>query len=82
MPSCYMQENGKRAVETITNFDIGMKNKEAGMPDIVLMDIQLPEMSGYDATKKIKEINKGLPVIAVTANAMAEEKRKLHGSWM
>ncbi|MBP7498073.1 MAG: response regulator, partial [Bacteroidales bacterium] len=44
--------------------------------DLILMDIQLPEMSGYDATRNIKESNPDIPVIAVTANAMIEEKNK------
>jgi CheY-like chemotaxis protein len=44
--------------------------------DLVLMDIQLPKLDGYEATKKIKKIRKNLPVIAQTAHAM-EEDRKL-----
>jgi len=44
--------------------------------DIVLMDVHLPEMSGLEATGKIKTINMTLPVIAQTANAMSEDKDK------
>ena len=44
--------------------------------DIVLMDVHLPEMSGLEATGRIKEINRTLPVIAQTANAMSEDKEK------
>lgn len=40
---------------------------------LVLMDIQLPDISGYEATKKIKEIRPDLPVIAQTAYAMEDE---------
>ena len=37
---------------------------------IVLMDIQMPIMDGYEATKQIKLINKDIPIVALTANAM------------
>ena len=41
---------------------------------MVLMDIKLPDIDGYGATKAIKEYRKDLPVIAQTANAMPEDK--------
>jgi CheY-like chemotaxis protein len=40
--------------------------------DLVLMDIRLPIMNGYDATQKIKEINPSIPIIAVTAFAHSQ----------
>lgn len=42
----------------------------------VLMDIQMPEMNGYEATSRIKKIRPELPIIAQTAYAMADEKEK------
>lgn len=42
--------------------------------DLVLMDIRLPVMDGFEATKRIKSIRKELPVIAVTAYAMANDR--------
>ena len=44
--------------------------------DLVLMDIKMPEMDGYDATKEIKKQNSSVPVIAQTAYAMSEEREK------
>jgi len=41
--------------------------------DLVLMDIQLPDLNGFEATKKIKSIKKDLPIIAVSAYAMQAE---------
>lgn len=48
-------------------------------PDLILMDIQLPEISGLDVTKKIKadkEIS-DIPIIAVTAFAMKDDEEKI-----
>ncbi len=60
-------EDGKQAV------DICRDNKNI---DIVLMDIQMPELNGLEATTIIKEFSKDLPIIAQTANAIPEERLK------
>jgi len=60
-------ENGQEAV------DICQENQDIS---IVLMDVQLPGLNGYDATRKIKQSRPNLPVIAVTANAIEEEEIK------
>jgi CheY-like chemotaxis protein len=61
-------ENGKVAVEACKdNDDI----------DIVLMDIKMPEMNGYEATHEIKKLRPGIPIIAQTAYALAGEKEKI-----
>jgi PAS domain S-box-containing protein len=44
--------------------------------DLVLMDIQMPEMNGLVATEEIKKFNKNIPVIAQTANAISEERQR------
>ncbi len=47
-------------------------------PDLILMDIQLPKLSGYDATKTLKsrEDTESIPVIALTAKAMAGDSER------
>ena len=49
------------------------------MPDLILMDIQLPEVSGIEVTKWLKEDDelKSIPVIAVTAFAMKGDEEKI-----
>jgi len=66
-----MVENGKKAVEAFERADF----------DIVLMDIQMPEMNGVDATLAIRHIEaeRGLtrtPILAVTANVMTHQQRE------
>ena len=56
-----------------------MEKSEPGQYDVILMDIQMPRMNGYEATKKIRALtNKelaGIKIIAMTANAFAEDRQ-------
>ncbi len=47
-------------------------HKDQTSINLVLMDIKLPKVNGYDATQRIKEINPSIPVIAVTAYAHSQ----------
>lgn len=58
--------NGKKAIEMC---------REDPRISMVLMDLQLPEMGGLDATRTINRICPGLPVIATTANAFDEDEK-------
>ncbi|NLJ08279.1 MAG: response regulator [Sphingobacteriales bacterium] len=60
--------DGEKAVE------LAQENPDI---DLILMDIRLPKMDGYEATKKIREFNQSVPIIAQTAYVMEEEKYKV-----
>ena len=49
---------------------------EEDHPDLILMDIRMPEMNGLDATRIIKEVNHETPVIALSAYAFEENIRE------
>lgn len=51
-------------------------DKGPGYYDFILMDIQMPEMNGYQATKAIREMypDVRIPIIALSANAFAEDR--------
>jgi CheY-like chemotaxis protein len=61
-----LASNGKEAI------DMYEPNKYA----LILMDIQMPIMDGYDATRVIRELDENIPIIALTANAMKEDIEK------
>ena len=66
-------ENGQQALELF-------KEKPAGTFDVILMDLMMPVMDGYTATRKIRELErsdaKTVPIIAMTANAFQEDAEK------
>ncbi len=53
---------------------IAMVKENTGV-DVVLMDVKMPVMNGYEAMKQIKKLRPGLPIIAQTAYAMPEDKK-------
>lgn len=77
--SAEVASNGQIAVEML-------KNSEPGYYKMVLMDIQMPVMNGYEATKAMRKLeNKALasiPILAMTANAFEEDKQEALRSGM
>lgn len=59
-------ENGQKAIDYVLSQPV----------DLVLMDIRLPVIDGYECTRQIKQIKPGLPIIAQTAFAMTSDVEK------
>ena len=61
-------DNGREVLERI----------DEAQPDLILMDIQMPELDGHETTRRLRETPrwKNLPILAMTANAMADDVRK------
>lgn len=68
--SCVICSNGKQVVEAF-------EESEPDQYDAVLMDVQMPVMNGYEASRRIRTsrrpFGKTIPIIALTANAFAED---------
>lgn len=66
-------ENGRKAVETVSQ-------SQPGYFQLVLMDVQMPVMNGYEATKLIRRLENrelaNIPILAMTANAFEEDKQE------
>ena len=60
----------------------GVKAAEQDKPDLILMDLGMPVMDGWEATKKIKANDdlKHIPIIAVTASAMSGDEERVMAS--
>jgi len=66
--------NGQEAIEKIKT--------NPALYELILMDIQMPVMDGYEATKIIKQEFKDLPIVALTANVMTQDIKKINSSGM
>ncbi len=72
-------EDGSIAVEKV-------KNAAPGAYSLILMDIQMPQMNGYDATRAIRALDDparaSIPIVAMTANAFEEDRKKAFDAGM
>ena len=66
------------AEDGLVGVDLAQKQK----PDLILMDMSLPKLDGWEASKQLKAdpTTAGIPIIALTAHAMAEDREKALGA--
>jgi len=72
MYSAYLQFSGYRVAEATNGLEAIEKTLEL-LPDIILMDLALPKMDGWEATRRLKtdERTKHIPIVALTGHALA-----------
>ena len=65
-------------VTCVGNGRAGVEQAEQDLPDVILMDISLPEMDGWEATRHLKAsaATRAIPIIALTAHAMVGDRQK------
>ena len=75
-----LEKNGYE-VETAINADDALKKAKKTKFDLILMDISLPVMDGYDATRNIRKSFQSIPIIGLSAHAMSgdDERAKAAG---
>jgi two-component system cell cycle response regulator DivK len=73
-----LRHNGHATVEAATGLD-GVRLALETPPDLILMDIQLPDIDGIEALRRIREARSldGVPVVAVSASVMPDDHQKI-----
>jgi len=76
--SFILEENGYQTLKAVTG-EQGVEMTLLGRPDFVVLDIQLPDIDGYEVLKRIRssEANGDIPIIAMTSYAMTGDKERL-----
>ena len=77
MLSFLLENNNYEVIQAFTGL-VGIKAAKEGLPDVILLDIQLPEMDGYHVAKELRKYPelKHIPIIAVTSHAMVGDREK------
>jgi len=76
----YLQETGLEVTNVENGAlarDVAIEAQKSGHPfDLILMDMQMPELDGYDATRQLRAAGYKLPIVALTAHALAGDRDK------
>ena len=75
--STILTHTGYRVLEA-TDGEAGIALAIAEIPDLILMDVSIPKINGWDATRQLKAdpVTMGIPIIALTAHALASDREK------
>lgn len=78
----FLVQSAGHSVLTATDAEAGLVLARSEQPDLILMDIQLPGMDGFEATKQLKSdsITSSIPVIALTALAMKGDEERIRAA--
>lgn len=81
--AAFMLKNWGFHFDVCANGKLAIDQLKINKYDLILMDVQMPEMNGYEATRYIrKEMELGLPIIAMTSHASEEERSRCLSSGM
>jgi CheY-like chemotaxis protein len=69
-------EDSKLNIDFANDGQIAVEKFNNNIYDLILMDIQMPHMNGYEATQTIKNINPNIKIVGLSANAMQEDITK------
>jgi len=72
---CILESSGIDVIEAKTGLE-GIHQAQKNEADLIIMDIHLPDFNGINVTKKIREFNKDVPIVAITACALPGDKEK------
>ena len=77
MLSFLLENNNYEVLQAFNGID-GIKAAREGSPDVILLDIQLPEMDGYQVARALRKCNDldHIPIVAVTSHAMVGDREK------
>jgi two-component system cell cycle response regulator DivK len=78
----FLLESAGHTVLTAVDAEAGLTLARGELPNLILMDIQLPGMDGLEATALLKkdELTRGIPVIAITALAMKGDEERIRAA--
>jgi len=75
-------EGWNTVIEVAENGAIAVEKVQSGNYDLVIMDLHMPVMDGYTASRKIREFNQQTPIIALTASATVDIEQKIFDAGM